>query len=62
MNSRHSLIKKACAPIDRRTLLRCSFAGGAGLVVNSLLGNDSVSAAFPADAGPIVETTAGKVR
>jgi para-nitrobenzyl esterase len=54
MNSNHI--------IDRRTLLRSSFASGAGLVLNSMVGSPFMSAAFPADAAPIVETAAGKVR
>jgi hypothetical protein len=49
MNSHHI--------IDRRTLLRCSFASGAGLLLNPLLESPFISAAFAADAAPIVETT-----
>src|SRR5579885_265843 len=48
--------------IDRRTLLRCSFASGAGLMLNSTFASRFMSAAFASDAAPIVETTAGKVR
>ncbi len=48
--------------VNRRTLLRRSLIGGGSLMASTLLGGLSARWAFAADASPIVETTAGKVR
>ena len=50
------------AEVNRRTLLRRSLIGGGSLMASTLLGGLSARWAFAADASPIVETTAGKVR
>jgi para-nitrobenzyl esterase len=50
------------AAVNRRTLLRRSLIGGGSLMASTLLGGLSARWAFAADASPIVETTAGKVR
>ena len=48
--------------VNRRTLLRRSLISGGSLMASTLLGGLSARWAFAADASPIVETTAGKVR
>jgi para-nitrobenzyl esterase len=49
--------------VDRRIFLKRSLVGGGGsLMASALLGGLSRRWAFAADASPIVETTAGKVR
>jgi para-nitrobenzyl esterase len=50
------------SPVDRRTLLQRSLLGGGALMASALAGGLSARWAFAADASPIVETSAGKVR
>src|SRR6185437_1141780 len=49
-------------PVDRRTLLQRSLWAGGSLMASTLVGGLSTRWAFGAEASPIVETTAGKVR
>ncbi len=49
-------------PVSRRTLLQRSLLGGGSLMASTLLGGLSARWALGAEASPIVETTAGKVR
>ncbi len=48
--------------MNRRTLLRRSLLGGGSLMASTFLGGLSARWAFAAEASPIVETPAGKVR
>ena len=49
-------------PVDRRTLLERSLWAGGSLMASTLVGGLSTRWAFGAEASPVVETTAGKVR
>src|SRR5579863_1122184 len=71
MNQRERLMSKKAvdstrslldSPVDRRTLLQRSLLGGGALMASALAGGVSARWVFAADASPIVETSAGKVR